>query len=360
MYLEKLNLINYKNFEVKNLEFNTKINCITGFNGVGKTNILDAIYHLAFTKGYFNSISSQNIQHGKDFFLIEGVFNFSDRTEVVSCGVKKGQKKVVKRNGKEYERLSEHIGLIPVVIISPNDTDLIAAGSEVRRKFMDGVIAQSNKRYLQYLLKYNKALAQRNALLKYFASNHTFDSVNLEIYNEQLVEFGTYLHGERKAFVSAFKPIFKERYKQISQFEEDTDLGYKSQLNETDFATLLHSHLKKDRLLQYTTVGIHKDDLFYTIGDYPIKKYGSQGQQKTYLIALKLAEFDFIKSQLRATPLLLLDDIFDKLDEKRVKEIVNLVNDEHFGQIFLTDTHTDRTEKVIKQTEQPYNMIEIA
>lgn len=360
MYLEKLNLINYKNFEVKNLEFNTKINCITGFNGVGKTNILDAIYHLAFTKGYFNSISSQNIQHGKDFFLIEGVFNFSDRTEVVSCGVKKGQKKVVKRNGKEYERLSEHIGLIPVVIISPNDTDLIAAGSEVRRKFMDGVIAQSNKRYLQYLLKYNKALAQRNALLKYFASNHTFDAVNLEIYNDQLVEYGTYIHRERIAFVSEFKPIFKERYKQISQSEEGMGLTYRSQINDTDLKELLQTHLKKDRLLQYTTVGIHKDDLLYTIAEHPIKKYGSQGQQKTYLIALKLAEFDFIKTQLRTTPLLLLDDIFDKLDEKRVKEIVNLVNDEHFGQIFLTDTHTDRTEKVIQQTEQSYKMMEIA
>lgn len=359
MFLEKLSLINYKNFEIKNLEFNAKINCITGFNGVGKTNILDAIYHLAFTKGYFNSISAQNIQHGKDFFLIEGVFSFNDRAEVVSCGVKKGQKKLMKRNGKEYERLADHIGLIPVVIISPNDTDLIAAGSEVRRKFMDGVIAQSNKQYLQSLLNYNKALAQRNALLKYFASNHTFDAVNLAIYNGQLVEYGTYIHEERKAFVTAFKPIFKKRYKQISRSEENIDLAYRSQLNQTDLATLFQSHIKKDRLLQYTSVGIHKDDLLYTIADHPIKKYGSQGQQKTYLVALKLAEFDFIKTQLRTTPLLLLDDIFDKLDEKRVKEIVNLVNDEHFGQIFLTDTHTERTEKVIQQTEQPYKMIEI-
>ncbi|PIE49330.1 MAG: DNA replication and repair protein RecF [Flavobacteriales bacterium] len=359
MFLEKLSLINYKNFEVKNLDFNPKINCITGLNGVGKTNILDAIYHLAFTKGYFNNISTQNIQHGKDFFLIEGVFNFKDRLEVVSCGVKTGQKKIVKRNGKEYDKLSDHIGLIPVVIISPNDTDLIATGSEVRRKFIDGIIAQSNKKYLQYLLQYNKALAQRNALLKYFASNHIFDAVNLEIYNEQLVEYGTYIYQQRIEFVAAFKPLFKERYKQISKYEENVSFIYKSRLHETEFKPLLQNNLKKDRILQYTSVGIHKDDLLYTIAGYPIKKYGSQGQQKTYLIALKLAEFDIIKSELHTTPLLLLDDIFDKLDEKRVKEIVNLVNDRYFGQIFLTDTHTDRTEKVIQQTAQPYTMINI-
>ncbi|PID70133.1 MAG: DNA replication and repair protein RecF [Flavobacteriales bacterium] len=329
MFLEKLSLINYKNFEVKNLDFNPKINCITGLNGVGKTNILDAIYHLAFTKGYFNNISTQNIQHGKDFFLIEGVFNFKDRLEVVSCGVK------------------------------TNDTDLIATGSEVRRKFIDGIIAQSNKKYLQYLLQYNKALAQRNALLKYFASNHIFDAVNLEIYNEQLVEYGTYIYQQRIEFVAAFKPLFKERYKQISKYEENVSLTYKSRLHETEFKPLLQNNLKKDRILQYTSVGIHKDDLLYTIAGYPIKKYGSQGQQKTYLIALKLAEFDIIKSELHTTPLLLLDDIFDKLDEKRVKEIVNLVNDRYFGQIFLTDTHTDRTEKVIQQTAQPYTMINI-
>ncbi|MCF6348167.1 MAG: DNA replication and repair protein RecF [Flavobacteriaceae bacterium] len=356
MYLKKIALVNYKNFESETFEFNAKINCFVGDNGVGKTNALDAIYQLAFTKGYFNSIAVQNIQHDKDFFLIEGVFNIKDKEELINCSIKKGLKKVIKRNGKEYEKLSEHIGLIPLVIISPNDTNLIVEGSIIRRKFMDSVIAQSDKAYLQHLIAYNKVLSQRNSLLKYFALNHTFDALNIEIYNRQLVEFGMPIYKKRKIFFEKFTPIFKERYQHISNADEKVDFLYKTQLDNADFEEQLINSLDKDRLLQYTSVGIHRDDLLYTIDGYPIKKFGSQGQQKSYLVALKLAEFDFVKMQSKLTPILLLDDIFDKLDEKRVAQIIELVNDNNFGQLFITDTHSERTEKVIKKTKQPYKM----
>jgi len=356
MYLKKIALVNFKNFDSIAFEFSPKINCFVGNNGVGKTNALDAIYQLAFTKGYFNSIAKQNIQHNKDFFLIEGAFNINDREELISCSIKKGLKKVIKRNGKEYEKLSEHIGLVPLVIISPNDTNLIVEGSAVRRKFMDSVIAQSDKVYLQHLIAYNKVLSQRNSLLKYFALNHTFDNLNIEIYNKQLVEFGIPIYKKRKEFSEKFIPIFKERYQHISNTNEKVDFLYKTQLDTVSFEELLINNIDKDRLMQYTTVGIHRDDLLYTIEGYPIKKFGSQGQQKSYLVALKLAEFDFVKIKSKLTPILLLDDIFDKLDEKRVSQIIGLVNDGNFGQVFITDTHAERTEKVIIKTKQPYKM----
>jgi len=359
MYLKKIALVNYKNFDSETFDFDAKINCFVGNNGVGKTNALDAIYQLAFTKGYFNSIAVQNIQHDKDFFLIEGVFDIHDKEELISCSIKKGLKKVVKRNGKEYEKLSEHIGLIPLVIVSPNDTNLIVEGSAIRRKFMDSVIAQSDKVYLNHLIAYNKVLSQRNSLLKYFALNHTFDQLNIDIYNKQLIEFGQPIYEKRKLFFEKFTPIFKERYRHISGEVEKVDLLYKTQLDSLEFEDLLVNNIEKDRILQYTSVGIHRDDLLYTIDGYPIKKFGSQGQQKSYLVALKLAEFDFVKIQSNLTPILLLDDIFDKLDEKRVSKIIALVNDDNFGQLFISDTHADRTEKVIKKTKQPYKMFEL-
>ena len=356
MYLKKIALLNYKNFESISFDFDAKINCFVGNNGVGKTNVLDAIYQLAFTKGYFNSIAIQNIQHQKEFFLLEGVFDIENKEELVSCSIKKGSKKVVKRNGSIYEKLSEHIGLIPLVIISPNDTNLIIEGSAVRRKFMDGVIAQSDTLYLKHLIAYNKVLSQRNSLLKYFALNHTFDALNIEVYNKQLIEYGTHIYQKRKAFSEEFISIFTNRYQHISEGREEVSFQYKTQLDLTDFEELLKESLDKDRLLQYTTVGIHRDDLLYTIEGYPIKKFGSQGQQKSYLVALKLAEFDFVKKQSKVTPILLLDDIFDKLDEKRVLKIIELVNDDTFGQLFISDTHAERTENVIKKTKQSYKM----
>jgi len=359
MFLKKLSLLNYKNFSSQDFDFDAKINCFVGNNGIGKTNILDAIYHLSFSKSYFNPVATQNIKHGEDFFVIDGEFEKDDRAEKILCSLKKGMKKVVKRNGKAYEKFSDHIGFLPLVIISPADSNLITEGSDTRRKFIDGVISQSDKTYLQTLIKYSKILSQRNSLLKYFAANHTFDATTLSVYNEQLEQFGTEIFNKRTTFLNIFIPIFKEQYAAISGQKEDVNITYDSKLLETELLTLLKNSLEKDRALQYTSVGIHKDDLSFEIAGYPIKKFGSQGQQKSFLIALKLAQFNFIKEQAKTTPILLLDDIFDKLDENRVAHIVTLVDNENFGQIFISDTHAERTENVVKTIHQSYKIFKL-
>lgn len=359
MYLQKISLVNFKNIETQTFDFQKKINCFVGNNGIGKTNVLDAIYYLSFAKSYFNSVAGQNIRHGQEFFMIEGDYLLNDRNEKIVCSLKRGQKKVLKRNGKAYDKFSEHIGQLPLVIISPADRDLIVEGSDTRRKFIDGVISQQDKKYLQTLISYNKTVSQRNALLKYFAANRTFDALNLKVYDEQLVEYGTVIYTKRKTFLEEFVPIFNEKHQIISGAKEEVNLRYKSQLHEVPLADLLVQNLEKDRMLQYTSAGIHKDDLNFEIGEYPIKKFGSQGQQKSYLIALKLAQFEFIKKQSNVTPILLLDDIFDKLDENRVTQIVDLVNNDAFGQIFITDTHFERTENVIKQSNQEYQIFKL-
>lgn len=359
MILKKLSLINYKNFDSKNFELDDKINCFVGANGIGKTNVLDAVYHLSFGKSYFNPISTQNIKHGEEFFVIDGEFEKDAREEKVVCSLKKGTKKIIKRNGKAYDRLSDHIGLLPLVMISPSDRDLIIEGSDTRRKFIDGVIAQSDKKYLKDLIKYNKVLAQRNSLLKYFAVNRTFDSTTLSVYNDQLHGYGTDIFKKRVAFLEAFIPIFQEQHQVITGNNEKVSLVYESKLLNDDLSTLLEQNVDKDRALQYTSVGTHKDDLSFQIEEHPIKKFGSQGQQKSFLIALKFAQFQFIKEQSNTTPILLLDDIFDKLDEHRVSHIVALVNNENFGQIFISDTHADRTEEVVKQIHQSYKIFKM-
>ncbi len=359
MILKSLSLLNYKNFESINFEFDDKINCLVGNNGVGKTNILDAIYHLSFGKSYFNPITSQNIKHNTDFFVIDGLYTKEERDEKVIVSVKRGQKKVIKRNGKAYDTFSEHIGFLPLVIISPADRDLITEGSDTRRKFIDGVISQSDQNYLSTLLKYAKIVSQRNALLKYFTANNTFDPNTLDVYNQQLHEYGSIIHTKRKEFLEIFVPIFIERYKAISSGSETVSLSYHSKLSETDLLTLLEQNLTKDRMLQYTSVGVHKDDLLFEIEGHPIKKFGSQGQQKSFLIALKLAQFDFIKVHSKVNPILLLDDIFDKLDEKRVEHIIKLVDDQNFGQLFISDTHAERTEEVVQKISQSYKIFRL-
>lgn len=359
MILKSISLLNYKNFDSINFEFDDRINCLVGHNGVGKTNILDAIYHLSFGKSYFNPITIQNIKHDTDFFVIEGLYDKLNRDEKVIISAKRGHKKVIKKNGKAYNTFSEHIGFLPLVIISPADRDLIINGSDTRRKFIDGVISQSDQSYLSTLLKYTKIVSQRNSLLKYFAANNTFDSSTLEIYNQQLGEFGSLIYKKRTQFLETFTPIFIDRYEAISSGKEAVSVNYQSKLSETDLVTLLEQNLAKDRMLQYTSVGIHKDDLSFEIDGYPIKKFGSQGQQKSFLIALKLAQFDFIKKQSQVHPLLLLDDIFDKLDEQRVEHIIKLVDDKNFGQLFITDTHADRTENVVKKISQSYKIIKL-
>ncbi|MFC7357506.1 DNA replication/repair protein RecF [Jejudonia soesokkakensis] len=360
MILQSLSLLNYKNFTAETFAFDPKINCFVGYNGVGKTNALDAIYHLSFGKSYFNPITSQNIKHGQDFFVIEGDYEKQERSEKILVSAKRGQKKMIKRNGKLYEKFSEHIGFLPLVIISPADRDLIIEGSDTRRKFIDGVISQGDPDYLNTLIKYNKVLAQRNSLLKYFAANNTFNKDNLDIYNEQLHEYGTLIFGKRTAFLETFLPIFLKRHQSISNGNEAVSLVYKSQLQDNDLLSSLEENVQKDRFSQYTNFGIHKDDLSFEIDEHPIKKFGSQGQQKSYLIALKLAQFDFIKAQNNVNPILLLDDIFDKLDAQRVEQLIQLVEDENFGQLFISDTHPERTEEVVKKVHQSYKMFELS
>lgn len=359
MYLKNLSLLNYKNIAEANYEFDPKINCFTGKNGVGKTNVLDAIYHLAYGKSYFNPLAVQNIKHGEDFFVIDGTFDKNGRNEQIVCSLKKGMKKVLKRNGKIYDKFSEHVGFIPLVIISPSDSDLITEGSETRRKFIDSVISQLDPAYLQELINYQKVVGQRNALLKYFALNHTFDMDTLSIYNEQLDELGHSLFEKRKQFLEDFIPIFNKHHQSITDSAEDVSLRYDSHLHNKRLLDLFDESLQRDRVLQYTSVGIHKDDLLFEIDSHPIKKFGSQGQQKSFLIALKLAQFEFIKKQSGVLPILLFDDIFDKLDETRVAKIVQMIDDKVFGQIFISDTHPERTENIVKETHQSYTLFNL-
>ena len=359
MHLKNLSLFNYKNFSEANFQFDSKINCFVGKNGIGKTNVLDAIYHLAHGKSYFNSIAIQNIKHGEEFFVIDGEFEKNNRNEQIVCSIKKGNKKILKRNGKNYDKFSEHIGFIPLVIISPADNDLITDGSETRRKFLDTVISQLDSVYLNQLIGYQKVINQRNALLKYFALNHVFDADNLDIYNEQLQQLGTLIFEKRKLFLDDFLPIFNKHYIQITNAAESVQLIYDSQLFDNTILNLLRNNLAKDRVLQYTSAGIHKDDLLFQIEGFPIKKFGSQGQQKSFLIALKLAQFEFVKKKSGENPILLLDDIFDRLDEDRVGKIVAMVNNDDFGQLFISDTHQDRTENIVKMAHQTYKIFRL-
>ena len=359
MYLKNISVFNYKNFSEASFEFVSKINCFVGKNGIGKTNVLDAIYHLSYGKSYFNPLAVQNIKHGEEFFVIDGAFEINERNEQIICSLKKGNKKILKRNGKVYDKFSEHVGFIPLVIISPADRDLIVEGSETRRKFMDSVISQLDSNYLKQLIQYQKVMSQRNALLKYFALNFVFDNDTLSIYNEQLNSFGNYIFEKRKQFIKDFIPIFNIHHKSITDSQEEVQIVYESHLLEKDLLALLQENINKDKVLQYTSVGIHKDDLSFEIDNYPIKKFGSQGQQKSFLIALKLAQFEFIKNQSGIKPILLFDDIFDKLDESRVAKIVEMVNSDTFGQLFISDTHPERTENIVKSTHQTYKIFNL-
>ncbi|APD07827.1 DNA replication and repair protein RecF [Flavobacteriaceae bacterium UJ101] len=359
MFLKSLNIVNFKNFESSDFIFSDKINCLVGENGVGKTNVLDAIHYLSFCKSYFNLVDSQNINHDASFFMLEGVFDKNERKEEVYCGLKRGQKKIVKKNNKAYSRLSDHIGQYPLVIISPYDRDLITDGSDVRRKFMDNVIGQSDKNYLATLIAYNRILSQRNALLKYFAQNGRFDATSLAVYDEQLIEYGTQIHEKRKAFVREFLPVFLKHHQTISKGKEEVEIVYESHLNEKVFTEVLRDGLAKDKVLQYTSVGIHRDDLSFLIKTFPVKKFGSQGQQKSFTIALKLAQFDFIKEHLGVKPILLLDDVFDKLDENRVSQLVFMVNEDHFGQIFISDTHPERMKEIVDRIHGEHKIFQL-
>ncbi|MFB9843764.1 DNA replication/repair protein RecF [Mucilaginibacter ginsenosidivorans] len=349
MYLQQLSVINFKNYAEAGLVFSEGVNAFTGDNGAGKTNLLDAIHYLSLCKSYFNPIDSQQIKQGADFFIINGVFDKNAELNTISCGVKRNQKKQFKRNKKEYNRLADHIGLFPLVMISPYDISIIIEGSEERRKFIDNVISQTDNRYLDELIAYNKVLINRNALLKRIADTGRYDPDLLAVFDEQLIASGNQIFEKRKAFMESFTEIFNEHYRFLSEQAEQVDLVYESQLLQDDFASLLKKSTEKDRALERTTMGIHRDELQFAIHGMPMKKFGSQGQQKSFLIALKLAQYSFLYRQKGFKPLLLLDDIFDKLDDKRVTKLMQMVSNHDFGQVFITDTSAAKVEGIFNK-----------
>ncbi|MGL5272687.1 MAG: DNA replication/repair protein RecF [Phocaeicola sp.] len=355
MILKRIAILNYKNLEQVDLTFSPKMNCFLGQNGMGKTNLLDAIYYLSFCKSALNPIDSQNIKHDQEFFMVQGFYQTPlEDNEEVYCGLKRRQKKQFKRNKKEYTRLSDHIGLIPLVMISPSDSLLLAGGSEERRRFMDQVISQYDKEYLEALIRYNKAMVQRNTLLK---QEQEPDLDVMSLWEEMMAKDGTIVYQKRTAFIEEFIPIFQSFYAFISQEQEQVNLTYQSHLKDGELVQLLKESRSRDRIMGYSLKGIHKDDLVMELGDYPMKREGSQGQNKTYLIALKLAQFDFLKrTGNEATPILLLDDVFDKLDAARVEQLVKLVAGERFGQIFMTDTNRDHLDRILEAIDKEHKL----
>ena len=359
MWLQKLSVLNFKNYSAAELSFSQSVNAFTGNNGAGKTNLLDAIHYLSLCKSYFNPIDGHQIRQGEDLFMIQGTFHKEKKDELIYCGLKRAQKKIFKRNKKEYQRLADHIGLFPLVMISPNDISLVIEGSEERRKFIDNVISQTDSSYLDELIIYNKNLLNRNALLRQIALSGRYDPSLMEIYDDQLIISGTRIFEKRKSFMLGFRDIFNSHYKYLSEDAEEVELVYESPLLQDDFASLLKRNLERDRILERTTTGIHKDELSFTIHGMSLKKFGSQGQQKSFLIALKLAQYTFLHQQKGFEPLLLLDDIFDKLDTRRTTKLMKMVSDKDFGQIFITDTSRSRVETIFSELKVPVTIFEV-
>ena len=351
MHLKNLHLVNYKNYEEADISLSSGINCFVGKNGAGKTNILDAVHYLSMCKSYMNVIDRQNIRFEQPFFVIQGDWFKEETTTNIHCAVKVGAKKVFRRNKKEYEKLADHIGQFPAVMISPYDRDLISEGSDLRRKWMDGIISQFDRKYLDDIQKYAKVLQQRNALLKNMAEHRLFDRESIEVWNMQMVQLGERIFEHRKEFLASFIPIFQKHYDSIGNESEQVSLAYRSQLNDGDFGQLLLNAERKDAQMRYSTVGTHRDDLIFEIKGHPVKKFGSQGQQKSYIIALRLAQYEWLKAQLSVTPVLLLDDIFDKLDQTRVERLMKLVHDQFFGQVLVSDTDEERVRDIFAKNE---------
>lgn len=358
MILENISIINYKNIKGVNLDLSPKINCLIGHNGVGKTNFLDAIYYLSFCRSANNPIDSQIIMHDENFFMLAGNYRTEQGDiENIYCGMKRGTKKHFKRNKKEYKRLSQHIGLVPLIYVSPSDSSLIEGGSEERRRLMDVVISQYDHSYIELLSNYNKALQQRNALLK---MEEEPDSSLLDIWEQEMARNGELLFQKRLAFVDELVPVFQQIYQQISGQREIVSLRYISHCQRGSLLDVIQRDRFKDRAVGYSLHGVHRDDLEMLIGDFQMKREGSQGQNKTFVLALKLAQFDFLRrTSSTTTPLLLLDDIFDKLDAQRVESIVQLVSGDNFGQIFITDTNRDHLDKILSKSDGEYKIFTV-
>jgi len=360
MYLEHLSVVNFKNYRELSLGFSPGVNCFVGHNGAGKTNLLDAVYYLSFCKSYFNSFDNQNILHNEDMFVIQGIFQKDGKTEEIYCAQKRNDRKQFKRNKKDYGRLSEHIGLLPVVMISPTDIELVIEGSEVRRKFVDSILSQVDSAYLDDLIEYNKVLLQRNAMLKKFYESRSWDKTLISIWDEQMIAKGSNIFKKREAFTKEFSTLFNSIYAEISGSRETIELKYSSQLLEDDFASLLTKSESKDRAVLYSTTGIHKDDWLFFKEGYSLKKFASQGQQKSFIIALKLAQFFFLKKHYQSPPIMLLDDIFDKLDEERVSYLINMVTGPEFEQVFITDTNQNRMKELLEKKDKEYKIFPIS
>ena len=357
MYLSHLSILNYKNIGQADLTLSPGINCFLGSNGEGKTNVLDSIYFLSFTKSSTNVVDSLNIRHGEELLMLKGEYNLNGAHEVVSCGMKLHQKKQFRRGDKVYKRMSEHIGLLPLILVSPNDQDLVSGGSDQRRRFLDTVISQYDPSYLQTLQRYNKALQQRNALLK---EENLFSMDLMEAYEQIMAESGEIIYGSRRNFIDEFIPVFQSYYERISSGKEQISISYSSHCERGRLLDVIQRDRHKDIAVGYSLHGIHKDDIEMMLNGYPLKKEGSQGQSKSYLISLKLAQFNFLKETGSHTkPLLLLDDIFDKLDSDRVSKIVSLVSEEDFGQIFITDTNRENLDRILSHTQGSYKIFHV-
>jgi len=360
MTLDQLHLLFFKNYDEADLRLSPGINCFIGDNGSGKTNLLDAIHYLALTKSAFTALDAQSIKQEADFFVVKGKFAAPglDRPETIQVSLRTGQKKTLTHDKQPYERLADHIGRYPAVLISPYDTDLIRQGSEERRRYFDSLQSQLNPEFLDLLIQYNGLLRQRNATLKQHSGGHGFDTLYLQALDDQLAPLGESLSALRVSFLAEFTPVFQSHYQQLAEGREQVQLEYKSQLPGQNFRHLLLANERKDLALQRSTIGPHRDDFVFLMDNLPIKSYGSQGQQKSYVIALKLAQFELLANRRPAPnadgqaapggkPLLLLDDIFDRLDDKRIARLLQLVADHTFGQVFLTDTNLERTDQAL-------------
>ena len=358
MRLLRLQLLDFKNHPEVEMELCAQVNCLLGDNGTGKTNVLDAVHYLGNAKGFFNPIDSQNVRHDPPSFMIEGTFALEegDVTEEdrVVCAVIKGQKKVLKRNGKAYQKLADHVGRYPVVMIAPADAALLHEGSEVRRKWMDQVISQYDRPYLDRLIQYHHLVQQRNNLLRFFAENRTFDADQLTPWNEQMVPLAEAIAEQRAVFVAEFEPEFQRIHRELCQGKESVGLALMSRVVPGGFEEALVEAQADDRRLRRSTVGVHKDDVDFRLGDHALKRFGSQGQQKTFLLALRLAQVEHLAQRVGRRPILLSDDIFDKIDAHRAGALMAVLGRARFGQVFISDTDPERIPRLLKAADVPF------
>ena len=359
MFLSKITVTNFKNYEFQEFVFSERLNCVMGLNGVGKTNILDAIYYLCMCKSYFAGQDKNVVKQGENFFRLDGTFIKKERSEHIVFKVQPSKKKEILKNESPYEKIIDHVGQYPIVMIAPDDTQLAQEGSEARRRFLDNSLSQIDDVYLSNLLIYNRLIDQRNTALKQFAQKNTFQATLIESYNRQLIPLGEYIFEQRKKFFEEFFPIFEEFFKFISNKSDAVYLSYNSKLADQNFEALLQNALPRDKILQRTSVGIHKDDLIFGIKNLPVKKFASQGQLKSFILALKLAQFEILKKAKQVAPILLLDDIFDKLDETRIRQLLHLLHQQGFGQIFITDTHLERIKLIISDLNYNSKLFQI-